>query len=702
MNSMTSKSAFNDHIQDKSKPAPASKAAALFEQPVKATKKPSIGTKKPARDINRSPATPADAYRKMQERAVGNIPERKGENIRLAPRHDFGSPSPVTRAGGNRLQHDNASIHTDGMETAATFDSGDIGTQDSGDAGIKTSHGSTSTQEDSAAKVQEQHNSNGLGVTVPPPVGQVDHEDLILLDQGVEQTQAPANISDTGPGGPSKINSGPSSDVPHIMDEDLDVELPPPTLTPKSHVAPRTLTFRGARYLREDTVPPFARPENQMNPFGGMYNRVALTEGVNIGLRTLQENSTGSILGEQNLPGQARRGSGASSIAGLATSRWGIKNVKSGIPETNLLDQSMFKTSAIPRTFSPIWEHDKYSSRKAETSDAPKTDIPAAPPATQERAPALNPGSSKYATQDRIVATSHKLSVEPEKRPHSAEPSAVESVRKDSSPSITSPRDREDKIVTTSKVANNHQSMYFNPSLKTDDLPFDRLSQNAANSTLVAPKPVRKTANLAASKWGSPDAKIITSTLAKMVGDKIPSSKSTENGGKNLGSAPMSKQGELRKRNPFESDTQPAPQISAVVDRHLVPTEAAQAERVPGMVRQFGNNQAENHAPRTIDERRIRFMGSALPVVGSDSRASPSMSETSAAASIEPAKPLVESRWANNGVENKSNGSRSSQTKTKPVANLMASKYAASTSSFSSFRKVRQIKDDSSSDESEI
>jgi hypothetical protein len=360
MNDMKTKPTFNDHVQGKSKPAPASKAAALVEQPAKAAKKAATGTKKPVSAISKSIETPAEAFLKLEARTADKSTKVE-DSIRLAPTHEFAFPPPVIKSGEKNIQGSSVSVHTDGVETAATFDSADFATQSS----VKTRSGldpnrgastiaSNSTRENLTAKDEPQCRSNGLGIYVLPPAGYSPPEhkgDLITLDQGSEQPQTDEELSNTNVLAASNGRGGPSPGVPDIMDEELDDDVQQNSLTPNSLIAPRSLEYRGARYIRADQITgqdlgkllQEARPATQIkssevgsqeNPPPAEINvpeidesiRVAVTEGLNIGLRTLQESSGGSLLGEHNLPGRSRRPTEESSARSLGTSEWATRN----------------------------------------------------------------------------------------------------------------------------------------------------------------------------------------------------------------------------------------------------------------------------------------------------------------------------------------------------------------------------------------
>jgi hypothetical protein len=488
MKNANTKPAFNDHVQEKSKPAPSSKAAAMIEQPAKSAKKPAAGTQKPASVLAQSAETPAEAFRKIEARNANESPNAAG-NIRLAHTHELAFPPPITRSGGKNIHGSSVSVHTDGVESATTFDSADFATQSSGGAHSKLDldHGtiiigSRSREENSSAK-SEANSGNSLGIRVLPPANHAEsaqRDDLITLNEGSDVSKAVAEASNDGALGVSNADSVQSSVIRDIMDEELDIDVPQISLTPKSSATPRFITYRGCRYIRADQVtgqdiedrlqatPPARR---RVPPDIGGFDRLALTGGLNIGLQTLHDNSDGSILGEHNLPGRSRgseasstlalgasgrvapssevnagsrtrqessgssnlgednlpghsRGSTESSALSFAASSWATRSVRPAAPRANIRhpptswasasltafqqysqhERARSETHEPPKASQQSPEHDR-SSQKAQKSDAEMTDITASSSA-QNKAPTSNLSASKYAISGSSVVTS--------------------------------------------------------------------------------------------------------------------------------------------------------------------------------------------------------------------------------------------------------------------------------------------------------
>lgn len=351
---MANKPTFNNHIQDKSKPAPGSKAAALIEQPAKATKKSDQGTKTSASVKSRSNETPAEAFQKMRAGAGDELSKAKG-SIRLAPTHEFAFPPPVIKSGGKYAQGSNVSVHTDGVETATTFNSADFATQcsEQNQSGVNQNHGlstvATNSSEGRLITKGEQPGSDGLGIHDVPPD---EHKnDLISLDQcngGPATDEGAAHVKFTAV---TDANGRQSPAGPHIMDEELDDEVSQISLTPTLLIAPRTIGYRGIRYIRADQIigqqmessmqnaQPAARvlslesnlratrPVAQLTlPQFTTSGSVVPTHPSKIGSGAHQEISGDSILGEHNLPGRSQLSNVNLSASSREASEWATGN----------------------------------------------------------------------------------------------------------------------------------------------------------------------------------------------------------------------------------------------------------------------------------------------------------------------------------------------------------------------------------------
>jgi hypothetical protein len=489
MKNANTKAAFNDHVQEKSKPPSSSKAAAMIEQPAKSTKKPTTGTQKPASVLAKPAETPAEGLREIEARNANECPNAAG-NTRLVPTHELAFPPPIIRSSGRNIHGSSVSVHTDGVESATTFDSADFATQSSGGAHSKLDldHGtiiigSRSREENSSAK-PEANSGNSLGIRVLPPADHAEfaqRDDLITLEEGNDVSEAVAEASNDGPLGVSNADSVQSSGIRDIMDEQLDTDVPQIPLTPKSSVVPRFITYRGCRYIRADQVtsqdievhsqvtPPARR---MVPPDIGAFDRLALTGRLNIGLQTLHDNSGGSNLGEHNLPGRSRgsteasstlalgasgriapssevnaglrtreespgsnilgehnrpghsRGSTESLALSFAASSWATRNVRPAVPRANIRRPPTLWASASltaiqqyseheparseihepPKAFQQSSERDR-SSQKAQKSDVEMTDL-CATSSAQNMALTSNLSASKYATPGASVVTS--------------------------------------------------------------------------------------------------------------------------------------------------------------------------------------------------------------------------------------------------------------------------------------------------------
>jgi hypothetical protein len=688
MNYTPTNPTFNEHLQAKSKPAPGSKAASLVERPIKAIKKSAAGIKKTGFALAKSAETPAEAYRKLEiHKKSSNV----DGSIRLAPTHEFAFPPPITRAGQKNVQGGNISVHTEGVESASTFDSADFATQPSGDARsqLNKNHGcvvigSKSTQKKSSEKMGAKPAANGLRINVLPPASRIEVEqkdDLIMLDEDSEQFPPGAKTSSNNALSNSTKHSVLSPGIPDIMDEDLDVGVFQSSLTPRSAVAPRCVTYRGARYIRADQVTSQdvedrqqgndrqgegqQGNERQMNgqqqnesPKFELPNRVAVTSGLNIGLQTLAQSSGGSILGEHNLPGRFGDKDEASSSLSLEASRWATETYRPPSPafkpQQSLLSQIRHYSSPPWQPFQPVGvalgtqEPDTEMFEAFGTSSAQQKVESAPNLAASKHAP---PGARVMATQARVGSTASA---------ESTGPFPINRVHRGNFPTGTAPEVRQDKPAAISMSPEKDRNTYSSTSSRTGSLQAD-------NPTNALRKHSFKASNLAASKWATPNRRVTAlpesnkhlSDEPRQPGFQFASGDDADGEGDAV-------HGSQQKRNPFSAFAKVA---------------AVKGPMVTHKPFVFGGGMAQEAKPNAnVEPSAFQF----------------SQPPTSKSAT------LMDSKWATKGQSSRSRIPRDNKPKAK--GDLMASKYAptnTSSASTTSFRKVR-ARADSSSEESEL
>ncbi|KAF7508745.1 hypothetical protein GJ744_008992 [Endocarpon pusillum] len=740
MNSMTAKPTFNQHIQEKSKPAPNSKAAALVEQAGKTTKRRAAATKKSESALARSIETSAEAYRQLE---ASNKLSNADATIRLAPTREFGFPPPNTKSGGKKVPGDSASVHTDGVESASTFNSADFKTQSSAGTGsrIDQDHGSIVTGGKLAQKVSsatseaaDGSNRSGIGL-LPPPSHCESHQrdDLITLEDGIEQSSPDVKISSNDALSASYARSLQSPSIPHLMDEELDDDILQSSLTPRSSIAPRCITFRSARYIRCDQITSQDAEDSQVGIHSegscqqktqpivqaasfssNTNNRIAVTNGLNIGLQTLQESSAGSILGEHNLPGRSIVSTGPSSQASVASSRWA-----NGLSRSPLASASFPTAPLLQTCLGPVPSQQANQQNKPfQNSQTDDREIAAAPRKSmvQQKVASLpNLAASKYAIQGVQVATRpppvesatfHKSTKtasvdQPDRRPNAfrtASPTAsVDRRGEDKGAFETTLQVSPESLVPASRCVDYIPNMHSNALSKTESSPTDRTCQTTENGTASTPKPSRKQRDLTASIWSTANSEIET---------LVPSSKTFENQVRQSRSnltpdnvdsrdetTAMSDNGAQRKRNPFGATTQSS-KPTATENRKLASAVPVQPFDGPVMVERSGNIPDTNHTAMALKNF--------IEGTKANAKAQSSTFDFSESAGSRYTNP-IQSSSAIGTKQGQSGTSGLHLSKTKPTNNPMASKYATSSSSTSSFRKVRRAKlDDLSSCESEI
>jgi hypothetical protein len=667
---MKSKPAFNDHVQEKSKPAPSSKAATLVDQPAKASKKPAPGTNK-SNSTTKSTEKPAEAFEKMEARAAVKSPEADAGRIRLVPTQEFAFPPPVTKSGGKNAYGSNVSVHTDGVETATTFDSADYASRGSHPA-------------DHAASEQK--------------------EDLIAFDLGGEEGGICRGASSTDGVSATVIGTVSSPVVPEIMDEDLDVDLPQISLTPKSLIAPRSITYRGAYYIRADQTAGQVledllqdnRPRRQPTVSQGVGSaRVAVTAGLNIGLQTLQETSaTGSILGDHNLPrrSKAKDRSDTSSTTSLVGSIWATGNTNYAAPSAYQHRQSTSQTNITPAASQQQWQHDIF--QNSEVHDAEMTDASIASSVRQRVATASNLAASKYATPEANVMTSQVASRQPTTNsatlPACAGSSDVtEALQYLHNPS-TVPRSRQNTVTPTPHIRPAATNMKSNFSSQPSGLQAVQNRQHVESRGNAELESSRKTVNLAGSNWGNPDAEVVTAPSSKkkiVVGSPRSNSSASVAGSAERMAKPEAD--ELRPGNPFGMDTQPTMHGTLAPNNIATSAKAAEFSQPTMTVERLGLVPATNGAPLSMRERMIQAMNSGP-------QAGPRTFEDSPSPRI--TKP-VESKPAKNAMANKASTSKT-PFKTPLMKYPTGLKYGSS--SGSSYRKSRVRDYDSDYEDSEL
>lgn len=721
LNGMKTKPAFNDHVQEKSKPAPASKAAALVEKPAKNPKKTSSG-------LVKSSETPAEAFKNLEARAPNQPPQTDVGSIRLAPTHEFVFPPPITKSGGKKTHSSNVSVHTDGVESAVTYNSADFETLSM--EGVKTDPessdvtiviGSKLTEKASAARSEAKPGINGLGINVLPPACGVESkpkDDLIVLDQDTGHSPPVAKASrNDGPVASNGIYLQ-SPSIPDIMDEELDFDIPQTTLTPKSSLTPRCISYRGVRYIRADQVtgqdlePPFLHATHQGVQINSSHmaisNRVPATSRPNIGIRTLQESNAGSILGEHNQPGRSRGGTETSSTNNLQASKWAAENVQATGPTVRRSESSVSHIRASRKHESSV--------RNADRDGIEMTDASANPFVEQKLRPCSNLAASKYATPDAHVITSQVPLVQAATIQEPAGSLSMGHMQNGAASSAAEPHNCQDRI----QAHETHREV-------------DR--------TTAALKPFDKAQNLNALEWANLDSEVIKSLDGRNGQSRPPSDPSEDIGG-TFNPVTGSQNGGLRKRNPFgtlpkpfkPTESEPDSKSSTMVpvqpgdadvinervdgttnvditplvarDRTVRETRSgmqagpstsnssipSQRVHVPLNIEAPGNSSSRSHSPLTMDERLVQAMRS-VQTAGWSGHPRP--------ASPRPTK-CSDSCRLNFAVEDRHSGPGVFQNRPKPMMNLMASKYATEALNSSAFRVMRGNQAEVSSDESDL
>lgn len=733
MNNMTAKPKFSQHVQKKSKPAPNSKAAALVEQPAKTNDRRAAASKKPASALAISSETPAEAYRHLEAR---NKSSNTHATVRLAPTHEFGFPPPNIKSGEKKGAGDNISVHTDGVESASTFNSADFKTQSTGEAGPRNSrnhgtivNGGDLTRKYSSATSEAVSASNGSGIHLLPPPSHAasnQKDDLITLEDGIGQTSPVVNNSSNDAPSASYANSTQSPGVPEIMDEDLDpVNLHSP-LTPRSSIAPRSIIFRGARYTRDDLItgqkadagqaedrPEGSRQQNTQ-PTGqaaslssGTNSRARVTNERHIGLQTLQENSASSILGEHNLPGHSAMSRGPTSHTLLASSRWANPMLRSTPANASFPSPSLPQThlSLVPAQ-KPDQHHELL--QKSQTNNTEMAGEPTACSVQQQAALSLNLAASKYAIQGVQVATC-SLPVESLTFHKSAEQGPVYKSDKASNAFQTASRtasvgqggeDRkafdptlqvpQENLVPTMSHPSHIPNMPSNASSKTGSSATDKTRQTTENSTASAPKPSRKPANLIDSIWSTANSGMsplaaLNQTFESQTRQSPFTLISDHDDSKEKKSA-VSDDGVQRKRNPFGITTQLSEPARLQENKKFASAIPAQPVDGSVMAERSGNIPSAGHTPMTL---RDRIGGTGVHV--KDQSSMFNFSELQGSKSTN----HIQLSWANGTTQGRPVEPRLPSSKPNPNNSLMKSKYAPSNASTSSFRKGRRASEES-------
>ncbi len=740
MNSMNTKPTFNQHVQEKAKPAPASKAAELVEQPGKTTRRPNAVGKKPASALARSTETPAEAYRRLEAR---NKSSNTDATIRLAPTHEFGFPPPNTKSGGKRVAGDSVSVHTDGVESACTFSSADFKTQSSGAAGSRNDrkhgtiiNGTDLAQKLSSATSEAASGSNGPGIHLLPPSSCAElnrRDDLITLEDGIEQSPSVDRIPSKDAPPASHTNSMRSSGVPHIMDEELNDDIPQSSLTPRSSIAPRFVTCRGARYIRCDLITgQFAedsqvenRPESSGEPniqpalqaasFSSSTNdKIAVTNGLNNGLQTLQESSAGSILGEDNLPGRSAASSGISSQASVASSRWANAMLRS-TPESVSFPISLPQTQLSRVLLQQPNQHSE-PVQKSQTDDIKMADAPTNSTVQQKAVSRPNLAASKYATRGVEVATRqppvesatfHKSTKQAPDFQSGTGPNAFKTASQTASMGRlgekknafdTAPPVLQENLVPTSRRPDQTPNVHSNASLKSGSYVADRARQAMENSNALLTKLPHKPANLTASIWSTANGESKPLALSNQdfgsqtrrsridpISNNIDSKEQT---------TAVSDYGAQHKCNPFGASTQSSKPAPVEGNKKFAPATPAQPVDGLGMAERSGNIPFAGYTPPMLRDR--------VEGTGDGAKTQSSMFNFSESTGSKPNN-SIQFGAADGTKQGQPGGLRPSFNTPKPTNDLMASKYATSNASTSSFRKGRRTKaDGKSSDESEI
>jgi hypothetical protein len=720
--------AFNDHVQDQRKPSPTSKAAALLEQPLKNTKKPTPGASK-------SSETPAQAYLKLEKRSSKESSEKSPGQVRLVPTHEFSFPPPITRSGEKNGQGSHVSVHTDGVETAYSLESSDFKTRSSTDVRSDTAHnhgtilvGSQLPAARTTEASQTQTGLSGLGIHVLPPAGQAapeHNDDLIVLDQEDQFTRS-QNVSDNSWRGPSNRSSMQSADVPDIMDDDLDIGIPQNSLTPTSSRAPRAITFRGARYVRDDlgtaqglrnfnekgdqNVPEKSGPSHELETRlqatrprtqngaldSDSANRVVVAGGLNIGAETIQD----SILGDHNI-GIPSVGSAATS-ASLRQSMWASDNIQAA-PFNSSNRQSISSTRTDPQASHTVGYGQSF--RHAQSQGSPMTDISASLSSRpKDGSPFSNVAAPGYAAPKANVNMSHTPPIHAESASKDTSPKKNAATRTQPPPGHTAlneqsvdPQAKRGVITErpvmfkfgTTPRGNAETTITQNPlSPQPGQIQPDEGYAAGQSPANVTSKTSAKPNSLGGSKWGISDAKVETSTEPTMtmkedtaaratIQDKLGNVDVTSQRGENNQSVLQGR----RHPNPFDPSTKPA--VLTRADQSSATSE--DASHKPAMAIRSGNVQTFDPQTMSFDQRMILAMNSG-PQAGPETHKS------------------LPSKWTNSENAGKAAHSQSGKGKQKPSSNLMSSKYATDISRpFSAYaRRGRAKRANSDSEESEL
>lgn len=700
-------------MQEKPKPAPASKAAALVEQAATATEKAAVAQKKTISGLTKSLETPADAYRKTEARASTNSPNGNG-HIRLAPTREFAFPPPITRSGRGFLQDSNVSVHTEGVETATTFDSEDFATESPGYPLFKANLNretiiidAKSTGQNGATKSQPSSGVEGPGIHVLSPAQSMESkpkDDLILLDEDAEQSQSVAKAFTNDGFDSSNADSLESPSIPDIMDEELDVDVRQSVLTPMTSVVPRCIGYRGARYIRADLVfgdgskdnAKATRPgRHREESTRGVSDRIPVTGSVNIGSQSLPGSVLDSILGEHNLPMRSSGRTAESSTPLLETSQWATGIGAPAARRTNnhnpLLSTQRRVTSAPTRQ--PRLNHRSFPS--APRDDTEMTDTSAISSAQEKIAPVTNLAASKYATPGAQVVTSHGPSMDSLRYSEFTKSSVSSRERKDKNPPSTAPQTRQGDFVPTSQTSRSQT---------------ERVRQEVTNPTGTTAKSSPKTSDLAASEWGDISSEPMTSSKPKKSFGYYPRqaplpSVSSQDVGVKENPVVESQQEEHRRRNPFGTSSvtsKPAPIeiddnfFSSYPNQHgYVSTMAERSGNIPAANQQFASEERVTRGKRanaSAEQSVFNFSGSAhqksatsIESIG-PKRASEDQRNGSSIRQKKP--PPTNDLFASKHAPKSTNGARESQSSRGTVApskpklalnnDLMASKYAQS------------------------
>ena len=133
--------------------------------------------------------------------------------------------------------------------------------------------------------------------------------------------------------------------------------------------------------------------------------RVDVTARLNIGLQTLRENSGPGVLGNHNLPGQSRGLTEVSSTPSLGAPEHATPNVKPPAPRTNHREQPSYDTHITSNGLQQRWQHDN-GFQNSEKEDIEMTNGSTNPPASKNVVKSSGLAASKYATSEAYAMTS--------------------------------------------------------------------------------------------------------------------------------------------------------------------------------------------------------------------------------------------------------------------------------------------------------